>query len=247
MCVALGVLGVLGVLSTEGQLLVGGGISCRSAMRELSGDELGRAHAGWKRVNSTSATIGRAERCGYSQITDHINAQTPSRRGLLLCSPAPATTVGGTSAVAEAVKARIWCCWCCWCCCGRPELSFFNACLAAGCWTVPRSSQYRAAEVSRCRRWSIEVPAHPSVPNQSRDSRPRPGARCASDINFGRSGEAKLPPTLGRPSDENRSVPASFLGLLEIDRLAERQEEAFVLFRILNTAFGRAARCLHTL
>ena len=48
-----------------------------------------------------------------------------------------------------------------------------------------------------------------------------------------------------RHPDGNSSVAASFLGLLDIDKLAERQE-AFVLLRDSNTAFGRPARRLHT-
>ena len=49
------------------------------------------------------------------------------------------------------------------------------------------------------------------------------------------------------PSDENRFVSASYVGLLEIDRLADRQEASLFLLRNLNTAIGRAARHLHTI
>jgi hypothetical protein len=57
--------------------------------------------------------------------------------------------------------------------------------------------------------------------------------------------EAKLPPTHRDLKMKIDPVPASSLGLSEIDKLAERQE-AFVLLRGLNTAFGRAARPFHT-
>jgi hypothetical protein len=42
-------------------------------------------------------------------------------------------------------------------------------------------------------------------------------------------------------------VPASYLGLLKIDRLAERQKASLLHLRNLNTAFRRAARRLHTI
>jgi hypothetical protein len=103
----------------------------------------------------------------YSQITDHINAQTPSRRGLLLWSPVPAimgdigSRISGEKHGSGAAGAAV------------VDLSFPSL-MRAEYWTVPGSSQYRAAVVSRCRRWRIEVPAHLSVPNQSHYRGPGP-------------------------------------------------------------------------
>ena len=138
--------------------------------------------------------LGGQNAAGYSQISDHITAQTPSRRGLLLLSPAPAI-VGGTSAVASAVKARIWCCS------GRPELSFFNA-----CWSAGPSLGAANTELRRCRdvvggalryQHTCRCPISPAI-------------EACQNINWKiRVGEAGA--SAERPPDENRSVPASFL------------------------------------
>jgi hypothetical protein len=89
-----------------------------------------------------------------------------------------------------------------------------------------------------------EVPVHPH---------PRPiistgkGPGLVPSVPEHPSGQVKLPANTELPSDENRFVSASYVGLLEIDRLVDRQEASLLLLINSNTAFGRAARHLHTI
>jgi hypothetical protein len=127
----------------------------------------------------------------YSQITDHIHTLTASQKG--------AQQIVGGRHVGSRSRSRIS---------GESTdlLLLVLLVLPGGAavdldlpslmcarwWTVPLSSQYRAAERERCRRWRIEVPAHHACQrptSQSHKHGSRPCIKCAR-TSIGRSGEA---------------------------------------------------------
>lgn len=101
---------------------------------------------------------------------------------------------------------------------------------ACWCWTVlPQEPIHSCGKVDVSVHGG-EVEVHSSVPNHPR---------------IALAGKPRFFGSETRAPDENRSVPAFKLCLLEIESLPEILQD-FMVLRNLHTAFGRASRLLHT-